>query len=77
MMIEEYLTTKELAEVAKKSAPLILKRFVAISNKQYEKILVNTESCFTKYLQRYYSYYSKIRTLLYRDAPVSLKDHYV
>lgn len=76
-MIEEYLTTKELAAVAKKSAPFILKRFVSIGNSQYEKILVNTELCFTKYLQRYYSYYSKIRTLLYRDSPVSLKDHYV
>jgi hypothetical protein len=52
-MIESYLSNEALASIAKKSAPLILKRFVSISNKQYDKILVNTELCFTKYLQRY------------------------
>lgn len=76
-MLEDYLPDAALEKVAKDSAPLIFKKFVSITNVQYSKLLVNTEICFSKYLKRYYRSYSTIRTLLYRDAPVSLKSHYV
>jgi len=44
---------------------------------QYNNALVSLEISFNKYLKNSYERYSKIKTLLYRDRPVELKNHYV
>jgi hypothetical protein len=41
------------------------------------KLQVNLNTCFTKYLERNFDRYSKIKTLLYREMPVNIKDFYV
>ncbi len=39
--------------------------------------MITLNTCFTKYITRSYDRYSKTKTLLYRDVPVSLNNFYV
>lgn len=55
---------------------------VAAKCKEYgmsfsDKFKVTLGSCFSNYLKRYYEKYSKTKTLLYRDRPVSIRSFYV
>ncbi|CAM3720593.1 NACHT domain-containing protein [Ectopseudomonas alcaliphila] len=50
---------------------------IGAGDKEYKKYQVKLESCFKRHITRTHSKYSKIKTLLYRDKPVSLQDHYV
>ncbi|MGI0630097.1 NACHT domain-containing protein [Pseudomonas aeruginosa] len=50
---------------------------IKISDTEFKRYQVKLESCFKKYITRTHSKYSKIKTLLYRDKPVKLLDHYV
>lgn len=42
-----------------------------------EKIQVNFQTCFTSYLQRNYERYSKVKTILYKERPVYIRNFYV
>lgn len=66
-----------IKDLVKDLASAVLKKTVSVGTKQYDKALVTLNLCFSKYLQRSFSRYSKIKTLLYRDRPVDLKAHYV
>ncbi|WP_233008420.1 NACHT domain-containing protein [Rheinheimera faecalis] len=48
-----------------------------ISSEALDKLKVTLNTCFSKYITRSYDRYSKIKTILYRDAPVNIKDFYV
>lgn len=75
--MSEYLSEQQLITFVKKIAPSLIKKIFSIGGEQYEKILVNTELVFSNYIKIHYEKYSKIKTILYRDKPVSLKQHYV
>jgi GTPase SAR1 family protein len=66
-----------IKDLVKDLAAKALNKTVEVGNTQYKKALVKLELCFTNYLARSYDRFSKIKTLLYRDRPVSLKSHYV
>lgn len=66
-----------IKDLVKDFATATIDKTLELGGKQYKKILVTLELCFTKYLERSYLRYSKIKTLLYRDRPVDLKAHYV
>jgi hypothetical protein len=66
-----------IKDLVKDFATATIDKTLELGSKQYKKILVTLELCFSKYLERSYSRYSKIKTLLYRDRPVDLKAHYV
>lgn len=66
-----------IKDLVKDFATATIDKTLELGGKQYKKILVTLELCFTKYLERSYSRYSKTKTLLYRDRPVDLKAHYV
>lgn len=66
-----------IKELVKDLASVALSKTVEVGTKQYKKALVKFEICFSKYLERSYERYTKIKTLLYRDRPVDLKAHYV
>ena len=68
---------KIIAELVKDISKSILGKANKISSHQYKKILVALELAFKSYLESSYARYSKIKTLLYRDRPVELRDHYV
>jgi hypothetical protein len=63
--------------LVKNLAILVIEKTAAIGEKKYNELLVDFELCFSEYLERSYERYTKIKTLLYRDRPVSLKSHYV
>lgn len=45
--------------------------------RNYDKIILPFKAGFTNYLEGSYDRYCKMKTLLYRDKPVTLKSHYV
>lgn len=64
-------------ELVKDFSNTIYEKFIKLGDEQYKKSLVVFEICFTDYLARSFERYSKVKTLLYRDRPVELKEHYV
>ncbi|MDR0189743.1 NACHT domain-containing protein [Pseudomonas yamanorum] len=68
-----------------KIVPELIKQFSApifsgaknLSRTVVDKLKVNLDLCFTKYIHRHYDKYSKTKTLLYRGQPVNLRDFYV
>ncbi|WP_246261461.1 NACHT domain-containing protein [Alteromonas ponticola] len=66
-----------ITSLTKDLAAKVLNKTLEKGTEQYNKALVIFEFCFSKYLRRSHERYSKIKTLLYRDRPVSLKEHYV
>lgn len=68
---------KVIADLVKDISKPILAKMYDVGSTQYKKAIVSLEMAFNKYLKNSYVRYSKIKTLLYRDRPVSLRDHYV
>lgn len=68
---------KIISELVKDISKPILAKMHEVGSTQYNKALVALEVAFKKYLKNSYRRYSKIKTLLYRDRPVSLREHYV
>ena len=64
-------------ELVKQFSKPVLDGAKSLGKDVIEKMKVNLNICFTKYLERAYDRYSKTKTLLYREAPVSLKNFYV
>lgn len=67
------MADSNLSETIKSLIPEALK----LSSTEYKRAQVKFETCFNKYITRTHGKYSKIKTLLYRDRPVNLNDHYV
>ncbi|MGN5164646.1 NACHT domain-containing protein [Aeromonas hydrophila] len=63
--------------LVKDLASSVIEKTVSIGERKYNELLVDFEFCFSKYLERSYDRYRKIKTLLYRDRPVELKNHHV
>lgn len=74
--MEDYYA-KQSIEAAKVFMKPIIDSTVGALKKEYKKSLVDLGLAFSKYYQRSYERYSKMKTLLYRDKPVDLKKHYV
>lgn len=55
----------------------IIEKSKALGNEAMQKLKVNLNISFSKYLERSHEKYSKTKTLLYREKPVPLKDFYV
>ncbi len=68
---------KIITSIVKDSASKVIGAVYKLGERNYEKALAVFELCFTKYLGRSYERYSVIKTLLYRDKPVSIKKHFV
>lgn len=68
---------KLITELVKNISKPILVKMYDVGSAQYKKSLVTLELAFNKYLKSSYARYSKIKTLLYRDRPVALREHYV
>lgn len=75
--MKDYLTEDQIIKFVKSITPFAIKKIYKFGSDQYENILVNTELVFNEYLIANYKKHSQIKTLLYRDKPVSLKKHYV
>ena len=75
--LNDYLSEDQLLNFVKSVSPALIKRICRTGSEQYNNFLVNTEIVFKEYITANYKKHSQIKTLLYRDKPVSLKKHYV
>ncbi|WP_444891613.1 NACHT domain-containing protein [Microbulbifer sp. DLAB2-AA] len=75
--MSEIALNKVIIELVKQFSKPIIKGAKSIGKDALDKLSVNLNTCFTKYLERNYDRYSKTKTLLYREAPVNIKDFYV
>jgi hypothetical protein len=73
----ENLTEDQLIKYVKSIVPKMIQTIFKFGSEQYKNALVETEIAFESYIIRNYKKYSQIKTILYRDKPVSLKKHYV
>ncbi|MEL4430165.1 NACHT domain-containing protein [Shewanella mangrovisoli] len=64
-------------ELVKQFAKPIFDGVGKLKGEALDKLKVTLNTCFSKYITRSYDRYSKTKTLLYRDAPVNIKDFYV
>lgn len=64
-------------ELVKQFAKPIFDGVGKLKGEALDKLKVTLNTCFSKYINRSYDRYSKTKTLLYRDAPVNIKDFYV
>ncbi|MFL0801315.1 MAG: NACHT domain-containing protein [Agarilytica sp.] len=75
--MKEFDINKVAVELVKQFSKPVVSGATNIGKSGLEKLKVNLELCFTKYLSRNYDRYEKTKTLLYREVPVSMKDFYV
>ncbi|KJZ10519.1 hypothetical protein TW85_19930 [Marinomonas sp. S3726] len=75
--MKEVDPNKIFAEVVKLFSKPVFDGAKLATKDIYEKLKVNIGFCFSKYLERNYVKYSKTKTVLYRGAPVNLKDFYI
>lgn len=75
--MKELDPNKIAIELVKQFAKPILDGVGKLTNEAHDKLKVTLNTCFSKYITRSYDRYSKTKTLLYRDAPVNLKEFYV
>lgn len=68
---------KAVSEVVKQFSKPVLDGVGKLAKEARQKLEVILNTCFTNYLIRNYDKHSKTKTILYRDAPVSLKEFYV
>lgn len=68
---------KIIVELVKQFSAPVVEGAKSLGTDALEKLKVNLNLCFTKYLERSHDRFSKTKTLLYREAPVSLKNFYV
>lgn len=68
---------KIVPELIKQFATPVFSGAKSLSKVVADKLKVNLDLCFSKYVHRHYDKYSKTKTLLYRGQPVSLRDFYV
>lgn len=64
-------------ELVKQFAKPIFDGVEKLTSEAKDKLKVTLNSCFSKYINRSYERYSKTKTILYRNAPVNIKDFYV
>lgn len=64
-------------ELVKQFAKPIFDGVGKLTREAHDKFKVTLNTCFSKYITRSYDRYSKTKTLLYRDAPVNIKEFYV
>ncbi|MCX0333317.1 NACHT domain-containing protein [Acinetobacter radioresistens] len=75
--MEEIIIQEAVKEVIKQFTMPIYKSLKKFTINANDKLQVTFEFCFSEYLIRNYEKFSKTKTLLYREKPVSLKDFYV
>jgi hypothetical protein len=75
--VKELDPNKIAVELVKQFAKPIFEGVGKLTTDAHDKLKVTLNTCFSKYITRSYDKYSKTKTLLYRDAPVNLKDFYV
>lgn len=68
---------KIITSLVKESAKSVIESVFKVGDSGYKKSLAVFELCFTKYLKRSHKRYSVMKTLLYRDKPVSIKSHFI
>ncbi|MCG2572876.1 NACHT domain-containing protein [Acinetobacter sp. ME22] len=66
-----------VSELIKQFTVPILNGLNKLTKDANNKIQVSLNLCFSGYLERNYERYSKIKTLLYREKPVNIKDFYI
>lgn len=66
-----------ISDLTKKLASLVISKSFRVGTTQYNDAIEVFENCLNNYLINSFSRYETIKTLLYRDRPVDLKDHYV
>ncbi|MFJ4193928.1 NACHT domain-containing protein [Pseudomonas sp. NPDC089534] len=76
-MSSELDINKIVPELVKQFGAPIFSGAKALSKSVVDKLKVNLDVCFTKYILNHYDRYSKTKTLLYRGEPVPLRDFYV
>lgn len=75
--MQEAELNKIIVELVKQFAKPVYIGAKALGTQAVDKLKVNLNTCFTKYLERCHERYSSTKTLLYREVPVNLKDFYV
>ncbi|MEC4091391.1 NACHT domain-containing protein [Pseudoalteromonas rubra] len=75
--MKELDPNKIAVELVKQFAKPIFDGVGKLTKEAHDKLKVTLNTCFSKYVARSYDRYSKTKTLLYRDAPVNIKEFYV
>jgi GTPase SAR1 family protein len=75
--VKELDPNKIAVELVKQFAKPIFDGVGKLTKEAHDKLKVTLNTCFSKYITRSYDRYSKTKTLLYRDAPVNIKEFYV
>lgn len=75
--MKELDPNKIAVELVKQFSKPIFDGVGKLTKDAHDKLKVTLNSCFSKYITRSYDRYSKTKTLLYRDAPVNIKEFYV
>lgn len=75
--MSEIELSKLATELVKQFSKPIFNGIGKLAKEKREKLEVVLNTCFTNYLIRNYDKYSKTKTILYRDAPVNLREFYV
>ncbi|WP_158966099.1 NACHT domain-containing NTPase [Paraglaciecola sp. L3A3] len=75
--MKELDPNKIAVELVKQFAKPVFDGLNKLTKDSHEKLQVTLNTCFSKYIIRSYDKYSKTKTILYRDAPVNLKEFYV
>lgn len=68
---------KVISDLVMETGRRILNSVGGFGKQQYKAALATLEVCFRNYLKHSYERYSKTKTILYRDKPVSLSRFYV
>lgn len=68
---------KVISDLVMETGKRILNSVGGFGKQQYKAALATFEVCFRNYLKHSYERYSKTKTILYRDKPVSLSRFYV
>lgn len=66
-----------IAELVSQFSHSVFERAKSLGSDSIDRLKVNLNLSLTKHIERNYERYSKIKTLLYREKPVNLKDFYV
>lgn len=75
--MEEFNINKVFAEYASQMSSSVAEKCKGYGIDISDKFRSALGLCFSNYLGRYYDKYSKTKTLLYRDRPVSIRSFYV
>jgi len=68
---------KIISELVLESSKTLISSVSSYGKTKYEELQAIFNTCFQKYLKESYKRYSKTKTLLYRDKPVSIHDFFI